>query len=176
MSTGAKSENRRRTKGELKTLIKYLVMTAVTTGLGLSVRYLLLHYCRGIHQLSLFGHSVSINVDDNLAYTAYYVSSVLVMYLWKWFDSEGKKAGSFIPRFLGYCALNAVSVVAGNLLLSVLLGWGVHGELAFWLTCPFTFLINYLGSRLVVFRDVDNLAAGKRPPEQEGAEPVGGKE
>ena len=150
-----------RAKSELWTLLQYLIITGVTTGIGLGLRYILLTY----------------GVNDNLAYTAYYVSSVIFFYLWKWAVSEGKNARSFVPRFLGYCALNAVSVLAGNWLLSVLLGWGLSGELAFWLTCPFTFLINYLGGRLVVFKDFDDRSAAKNHTQNpEGDESDGGKE
>ena len=136
---------RLRANSELWTLLQYLIITGVTTGIGLALRYILLQY----------------GVSDNLAYTAYYVSSVILFYLWKWAISEGKKASSFLPRFLAYCSLNAVSVLAGNWLLSILLGWGINGEPAFWLTCPFTFLINYLGGRLVVFKDFDDRSATK---------------
>ena len=153
--------NKLRANSELWTLLQYLIITGVTTGIGLLLRYILMAYGAG----------------DNFAYTAYYVSSVILFYLWKWAVSEGKDARSFVPRFLGYCALNAVSVLAGNLLLSVLLGWGINSELAFWLTCPFTFLINYLGGRLVVFKDFDDRSAAKNKNRNpEGDESDGGKE
>lgn len=148
-----------RMNGEVRTLIKYFIMTAVTTGAGLLLRYGLLCF-RGEYPLSLFGINTVLRVNDNLAYTVYYVSSIILFYLWKWFDQKDtvdKK--TFFTRFLGYCAVCGVSTVAGNLLLSVLLDWGIHGEVAFWLTCPLTFIINYLGGRLIVFRDMDDRSA-----------------
>lgn len=161
MSTKPGFISKLRANSELWTLLQYLLITGVTTGIGLALRYILLRF----------------GINDNLAYTAYYVSSVILFYLWKWAVSEGKKASSFLPRFLGYCALNAVSVLAGNWLLSILLGWGINGELAFWLTCPFTFLINYLGGRLVVFKDFDDRSAEKNKNQNlEGEESDGGKE
>ncbi len=161
MSAKAGIINKLRANSELWTLLQYLIITGVTTGIGLALRYVLL----------------SFGVNDNLAYTAYYVSSVILFYLWKWAISEGKKASSFLPRFLAYCALNAVSVLAGNWFLSILLGRGINSELAFWLTCPLTFLINYLGGRLVVFKDFDDRSAGKNNKQNpEGEELDGGKE
>ena len=167
---------RLRARPELWTLITYFFITAVTTGIGLLFRFVLLQF-RGSHDVSILGYDTTININDNLAYTVYYASSVIVFYLWKWAISKEKKASSFLPRFLGFCALNGVSILAGNWLLSVLIGWGVNGEAAFWLTCPFTFLINYLGSRLVVFRDFDKQTAeaGKQQ-KSERAERDGGKE
>ena len=148
-----------RANSELWTLLQYLLITGVTTGIGLALRYLV----RGL--------------GDNVGYTVYYVSSVVLFYLWKWAISENKDNSTFLPRFLKYCALNVVSVIAGNLLLSLLLSWGLHPELAFWLTCPFTFLINYLGGRMVVFKDFDDHSAAKNQEQNpEGDQRHGGKE
>jgi|GEM_PF-1640693 len=167
MSAGKGFFDRVRNDGEVRTLIKYFIMTAVTTAFGLLLRYVLLCF-RGEYDISLLGINFTVDVNDNLAYTVYYVSSIILFYLWKWFDQrEGTDPKSFIPRFLGYCALCCVSTIAGNILLSLLIGWGVHSELAFWLTCPLTFLINYLGGRLVVFRDMDNRSAGKDKQSEE---------
>ncbi len=167
MNSEPKPENRTQIGGELRTLIKYFIMTAVTTGLGLVLRYALLCF-RGEYDVSLLGINFTVNVNDNLAYTVYYISSIIFFYLWKWFDQKDRSdTKTFVVRFLGYCAVCGVSTVAGNILLSVLLDWGIHGEVAFWLTCPLTFLINYLGGRLIVFRDMDDHSAQKQAQPEE---------
>lgn len=167
---------RLRARPELWTLITYFLITAVTTGIGLLLRYILLLF-RGTYDVNLFGTVTSIKIGHNLAYIVYYASSVVLFYLWKWAISEEKNKRSFVPRFLGYCALNLVSMLAGNWLLTVLLDRGMNEDAAFWLTCPLTFLINYVGSRLVVFRDFDNHNADKaKQQKSERAESDGGKE
>ena len=168
--------SRLRARPELWTLLTYFVITAVTTGIGLLFRYILLLF-RGTYEVSVFGTLTTVKIGDNLAYTVYYASSVVLFYLWKWALSKEKEKRSFVPRFLGYCALNAVSMLAGNWLLTLLLERGVNEDLAFWLTSPLTFLINYLGSRLVVFRDFDNRSADNvKQQKSERADSNGGKE
>jgi len=167
MNSDTKSGARKQMNGEFRTLIKYFIMTAVTTGLGLVLRYALLCF-RGEYDISILGINTIIKVNDNLAYTVYYVSSIIFFYLWKWFDQKDRSdPKDFVIRFLGYCAVCGVSTVAGNILLSVLLDWGIHGEVAFWLTCPLTFLINYLGGRMIVFRDMDDLSVQKQAQPEE---------
>ena len=142
-----------RDSGELRELIKYGVITGVATIAGLALRYVLLYLFGGSHTFSLSGREFSFEIDDNFAYSAYYISSTLLMYLLKWFTARGLKSGTFLPRMIAFVALCLVSMVIGNALLAVLLRLGMHSEIAFWLTCPVTFLVNYLGSRLFVFRD-----------------------
>lgn len=166
--------------GELKVLIKYLLITGVSTFSALLLRYILLRFFPGTHTLELPFGSVDISINEHSAYAVYYISSVIIMYLLRWFTAKEVKAGSFLPRFVGFCLLNLVTMLAGEALLTLFLGWGINGELAFWLTCPFTFLINYLGCRLVVFVDSDSRevqqSSSKNDQPKEGARTDGGKE
>ena len=142
-----------RDSGELRELVKYGIITAVSTFAGLALRYILLYLFGGSHSFSVFGREFAFEIDDNFAYSAYYISSTILMYLLKWFTARGLTASSFLPRMIAFVVLCLVSMVVGNALLAVLLKLGMHSEAAFWLTCPVTFLVNYLGSRLFVFRD-----------------------
>ncbi len=142
-----------RNSGELRELIKYGIITCVSTAAGLALRYALLYLFGGRHTFFLSGREFAIEIDDNLAYSAYYISGTLLMYLLKWFTARGLKSHTFLPRMIAFAALCLVTMVIGNALLAVLLELGLHSEIAFWLTCPVTFLVNYLGSRLFVFRD-----------------------
>ena len=142
--------------GELWVLIKHSLLTGLSTLISLLLRYALLLFFRGSHELTVLGRSFTVTVDDSLAYLVYYISGVVLMYLFRWFTASGVRVRSFLPRLVAFGALYTVSMLAGNALLGVFLGWGIHSELAFWLTCPVTFLINYLGSRLIVFCDSDS--------------------
>jgi len=141
--------------GELWALIGFGLITGVSTLVGLLLRYALLWCFGGSHVLTLFGREMTVVVDDNFAYTVYYISSTVLMYLLKWFTSDGLPAREFLPRAVAFVVLNLLCMAAGNLVLSLLISWGVHRELAFWLTTPITFGINYLGCRLIVFEDAD---------------------
>lgn len=180
MKKAPDSPKKKITGGELKVLVKYLLITGVSTFSALLLRYILLRFFPGTHTLELPFGSVDIDINEHSAYVAYYVSSVIIMYLLRWFTAEGVKGRSFLPRFVGFCLLNLVTMLAGEALLTLFLCWGMNGELAFWLTCPFTFLINYLGCRLVVFVDSDRREAGKSADQKdqpkEGARANGGKE
>lgn len=145
--------------GELRLLIKHSIFTAFSTCCGLAVRYLLLSI-EGERSVSVFGRVFSFVITDNTAYIAYYATGIIILYLLKWFHSHGVRARSFIPRALAFIFLYLTSMTIGSFLLDVfterLL---INAELAFWLTNPFTYTINYLGNRLIVFCDVENRQA-----------------
>ena len=138
---------------ELRELIKYFLITAASTVSGMALRYILLCFFSGSHTFRLLDIDITVNVDDNFAYTAYYIFSTVVMYLLKWFTARGLKTGSFLPRMAAFVALCLFSMLVGNGVLAVLLSLGMNGEAAFWVTFPVTFVVNYLGTRLIVFRD-----------------------
>lgn len=139
--------------GELRELVKYGIISTTSTIAGLALRYVLLYFFGGRHIVTLSKMNFTVNVDDNFAYSAYYIFSTILMYLLKWFTARGLKANSFLPRMIAFVALCLVSMVIGNALLAALIYLGMNRELAFWVTVPATFLINYLGTRLLVFRD-----------------------
>ena len=148
--------SRIRGNGELWVLTKHSLLTGTTTAIALLVRFLLLRFCRGSHVIGLPGSEITVEINDHTAYMTYYILSVVMMYLFRWFTAKGVRVRSFLPRMLAFGALYTVSMLIGNSLLTVFLGWGINSELAFWLTCPVTFVINYLGNRLIVFFDSDS--------------------
>ncbi len=143
-------------KPELRILIKFTIFTIFATVCGLAFRYLLLDYM-GIYSVVLFGRTIGFTITDNTAYIAYYISSVLILYLLKWFHAESRPEGAFLPKLLSFSAIQLVAMIVGSYLLTLMTDrWGIHHEPAFWITCPITFVINYLGSRLLVFADSEN--------------------
>ena len=140
---------------ELRVFIEYAIFTAISTALGLTLRYILLAHC-GEYSFDLFGRAHTITVDDDLAYIVYYVVGVVVLYLLKWCHSKGIRARSFIPRLIGFVAVNAVSLFVGRAALKLMVGLGINRELAFWLTTPVTLAVNFLGNRVIVFKDADD--------------------
>ncbi|MBE6753738.1 MAG: hypothetical protein E7559_05230 [Ruminococcaceae bacterium] len=142
---------------ELRILLKHSIFTAISTICGLALRYWLLS---GGGRHTFFGHSFV--VSDNAAYMVYYITGIVLLYLLKWLHADGVRGRSFLPRLIAFSALYTVSMFAGNALLSLLTSRTAIGEeLAFWLTCPVTFVINFLGNRLIVFFDAENRESSK---------------
>lgn len=67
------------------------------------------------------------------------------------FKAEDK---GFAP-FLRFCAVNALSLSLGLVLLFVFKSLGAGDSLGFVLTVPFTMVVNYLGYRFWSFQHVD---------------------
>lgn len=155
MSRVARRRKQLRAQGEIRVLARHAILTGVTTIIALAFRYILLYF-RGSYELALFGRSFNVEINDAFAYNVYYISSLILLYLCKWFTSDGVKGGSFIPRLLAFIGVNGVGLAVGNVLLALLINHGMHGELAFWIVSVITFFINYLGNRLFVFADADN--------------------
>ena len=146
---------------ELRILLKHSIFTAITTMCGLAIRYILLAF-EGEHTVAIAQRTLSFEITDNGAYMAYYISSVVLLYLLKWFFADGVRFRSFVPRMLAFFALYFVSMMTGNVLLSLLTDrCGINAELSFWLTCPVTFAINFLGNRVIVFCDAENRESKK---------------
>ena len=148
-------------KPELRLLIKHSIFTGVTTACSLILRYLIMAHL-GVYHPVMFGRTLTIELTDDLAYIVYCVSGILILFLLKWFHADGVRGRSFLPRLLAFSALNIMSMFVGFFLLGVLTGrLGLGDELAFWMTCPLTFAINFYGSRIIVFCDAENRESKK---------------
>lgn len=147
---------------EIRNLVHFALLTGIATAFGLAFRYVLLAFA-GNYTVSIAGRSFPFSITDNTAYFAYYISSVVLLYLLKWRSSGDAKATGFFRRFVAFFLLNLLTMFIGNAILSLLTDrLGLHHELAFWITCVPTFLLNFLGTRFLVFFDLDNRKAKKQ--------------
>ena len=146
---------------ELRIVLKHSVFAAVTTLFGLAIRYILLAF-EGAHTIEIAQRAFSFEITDNGAYMAYYISSVVLLYLLKWWFADAVRFRNFVSGMLAFFALYFVSMLVGNALLNLLTErWGINSELAFWLICSATFVFNFLGERAILFCDSRNRESNK---------------